>query len=77
MFFQLLAVVFSFVSLLPSLAAAYPTSHSIFEERLSECTSSKKRAAIQHVIDTISSHSHNDAALIPLAADASRTFYVT
>lgn len=41
------------------------------------CTFAKKRAAIQHEIDTISSHSFKDANLIPLAPTATRTFFVT
>ena len=46
------------------------------EERAS-CSFAQKVAGIQHEIDTIVSHSFKDANLIPLAALASRTFFVT
>ena len=55
---------------------AGPLQAASFEKRTA-CTFDQKQAAIQHEIDTISSHSFTDADQIPLAPLASRTFIIT
>ncbi|KAL8805681.1 MAG: hypothetical protein Q9182_001825 [Xanthomendoza sp. 2 TL-2023] len=59
-----------------SLTAAHPLDHAP-QAQTTTCTFAKKRAAVAQEIKTIASHSPLDAAQIPLAQLASRTFYIT
>lgn len=76
MFVQSFAILFFFLSFVSPFVATHPVERKDLEERAG-CTFAMKKAAIQHEIDTISSHSFSDANQIPLAPTASRTFYVT
>ncbi|KAL9593357.1 MAG: hypothetical protein Q9219_007588 [cf. Caloplaca sp. 3 TL-2023] len=63
-------------SLLP-FTLAIPPPYQPFKARTSPCFFTSKRAAVAQEIKTIHSYSALDAAQIPLAPLASRTFFIT